>query len=309
MTGRGTVRTLLILVMVTSFAVAAWITMPARPNVAEAFDQSNLGPSISTPTDIAGPASTDPNPPVAADPTPNLGAATDYAARRGLVALAVIDRQTGTYLDNGAGAHIAMGSASVIKVVMAEELLYQRSQGDIELGSSELALMETMLKDSNDGAASRLYSQFGGVSLIMAALSRHQLTESGPPADPQYWGNTMVTAHDVAAFYNNLLAGSIPPEDRDHLIGLLGQMAPVAADGFGQLFGVAGVDPRPQAAVKQGWMCCLDDVRNVHSTAVLGQDDRYILVILTQYSPLQSWEYGQGTATEVARLILSELAL
>ncbi|MBA3798533.1 MAG: hypothetical protein M3492_03160 [Actinomycetota bacterium] len=227
-----------------------------------------------------------------------------------MVALAVIDRQTGTYVDNGANAHTPMGSASVVKVLIADELLYRDAQGEIELSPAEFAQMETMIMDSNDSAASSLYSQFGGVSLIAAALTRHQLTESGPPANPRYWGNTMVTAHDVATLYDNILTGtSISPSDRDYLVSLLARMAPVAADGFGQLFGMAGLDPKPQAAVKQGWMCCIVGVRNLHSTAVLGPDNRYVTVILTSYDESLPYSYGEETATEVARLILSELAM
>jgi hypothetical protein len=128
-----------------------------------------------------------------------------------LVALAVIDRQTGSYVDNGANAHTPMGSASVVKVLIADELLYRDAQGEIELGPAELAQMETMIMDSNDSAASSLYSQFGGVSLIAAALTRHQLTESGPPVNPRYWGDTMVTAHDTRAAHPALLDRCLRP--------------------------------------------------------------------------------------------------
>jgi len=92
--------------------------------------------------------------------------------------------------------------------------------------------METMIMDSNDSAASSLYSKFGWVSLIAAALTRHQLTESGRPVNPRYWGNTMVIAHDIATLYNNILEGSsISPADRDYLVSLMARMAPVATDG------------------------------------------------------------------------------
>ena len=304
--GSGPVRAVLILALVASFALVAWITSPSPPQVTRASDEV---PERLSSTDSSRPANRDSRPPVASE-TPNLEAATSYASERGLVALAVIDRQAGTYVDNGANAHIPMGSASVVKVLIADELLYRDAQGEIELGPDEFAQMETMIMDSNDSAASSLYSQFGGVSLIAAALTRHQLTESSPPANPRYWGNTMVTAHDIARLYNNILEGSsISPADRDHLVSLLVRMAPVATDGFDQLFGMAGLDPRPQAAVKQGWMCCIVGVRNLHSTAVLGPDNRYVTVILTSYDESLPYSYGQETATEVARLILSELAL
>jgi len=249
---------------------------------------------------------------------PNVGApevvlsvddAAAYAAGRSLVGLVVVDRVTGTYLDNGSPTHTPMGSASVVKVLIAEELLYRASTGELSLGASGSVRMESMLIASDDSAASSLYSQFGGPALIEAALVRHHLSESAPPADPRYWGNTIITAHDVAKFYDNVLAGSISTADQDYLFGLLRRIAPIASDGFDQRFGVNGIDTTSEAAVKQGWMCCLNDLRNVHSTAVLGPDDRYIVVILTQYSAGLPYEYGQDTATEVARLVVEELTL
>ena len=56
-------------------------------------------------------------------------------------------------------------------------------------------------------------------------------------------------------------------------------------------------------------MCSSAGIRNVHSTAVLGPDNRYVTVILTSYDESLPYSYGQETATEVARLMLSELAL
>lgn len=155
-----------------------------------------------------------------------MAAAATYAAGRGLVALAVIDRQTGSYVDNGANAHTPMGSASVVKVLIADELLYRDAQGEIELGLAELAQMEIMIMDSNDSAASSLYSKFGGSGGCQAGLDVHS----------------------------------------------------------------AGI-------------------RNVHSTAVLGPDNRYVTVTLTSYDESLPYSYGQERATEVARLMLSELAL
>jgi len=228
--GRGPIRAILILALVAAFAQVAWIISPSPPQEAAACDQIPQRPPS---PDTSAPADRDTRPP-AIDTGQNLEAAATYAAGRGLVALAVIDRQTGSYVDNGANAHTPVGSASVVKVLIADELLYRDAQGEIELGPAELAQMETMIMDSNDSAASSLYGQFGGVSLIAAALTRHQLTESGPPVNPRYWGDTMVTAHDIATLYNNILEGSsISPADRDYLVSLMARMAPVATDGFG----------------------------------------------------------------------------
>ncbi|CAN5354764.1 hypothetical protein BH24ACT9_BH24ACT9_05730 [soil metagenome] len=304
--GRGrAARALGTLVLAASLG-ATWTLAPLRlaaadEAVADHPNRSGDHPALALPAELFGC-------PILTPPEPiDIDAATSYAAGRGVVGLAVLDRETGNYTDNGAGAHTAMGSASVIKLLMAEEILHRAALGQVQLGPSEYSRIETMLVDSNDAATSSLYSQFGSVSLILAALTRHGLTESAAPADPQYWGNTTITAHDVAELYDNLLAGSLALPSRDYLFGLLRRIAPIAVDGFGQIFGLATGDAVPNAAVKQGWMCCLDGVRNVHSTGVLGDEERYVVVVLTQYSPALPWEYGLTTTSEVARLVIGQL--
>ncbi len=299
MRGRATAQALCALGLVASLVVPIWT--PASPSLAHA-EASSRTDALRLPEEVVGADSADVEPPV------NIDAASVYAAGRGMAGVAVLDRLTGSYVDNGAGAHTAMGSASVIKVLMAEEILHRAALGQIQLGPMEYSRMEAMLVDSNDPAASSLYTQFGGAGLIMAALTRHDLSESAAPTDPQYWGNTKITAYDVVTFYDSVLDGSLPAPSRDYLFGLLRRLAPIASDGFGQLFGLAGGDPTLNAAVKQGWMCCLDGVRSVHSTAVLGAQDRYVVVILTQYPPSLLWEHGLTTTTEVARLVLGGLS-
>jgi len=302
--GRATPRGVWTLALVASLAVSTWTLAPVR--AADATDAPSRpveSLTVSLPEEIFGNSSAGTGPLVAID------AATAYAAGRGLVGVTVIDRRAGATVDNGVGAHTAMGSASVVKVLLAEELLHRASVGQIQLGPSEYARIETMLVNSDDPAASSLYSQFGDVSLIVSAITRHELKESSPPVDPRYWGNTKISAHDVATLYDHVLDGSLPAAEREYLFGLLASLAPVASDGFGQLFGLAGLGPAEHSAVKQGWMCCLDGVRNVHSSAVLGPDERYVVVILTQYPPALPWEYGRTTTTEVARLVLAGLAL
>lgn len=304
--GRASARGLWTLVLVASLALSTWTLAPLGPAAAEIVDNASADrPPVSWTQEIFGPSASE----TKNARRPNLDVATSYAAGRGLVGLVVLDRQTGTYLDNGVGAQTAVGSASVIKVLIAEEILHRAWLGQVQLGTAEYARIETMLINSDDPAASSLYIQFGGVSLIVAALNRHELKQSAPPADPRYWGNTKLSAHDIAVFYDNVLDGSLPTASRDYLFGLLRRVAATASDGFGQIFGLAGLDPRLTAAVKQGWMCCLDGVRNVHSTAVIGQDDRYVVVILTQYLPSLPWEYGLATTIDLTRLVLDELTL
>lgn len=289
-------------VLVVSLIFSTWTLAPLRSAVAEGAERSADRRIVALPHEIFGA-------PIVSEPPLNIDAASAYAAGRGVVGLVLIDRRTGSYVDNGAAAHTALASASVIKVLMADEILHRAALGQVALGPSEYGRIESMLINSDDPDASSLYSQFGGVLLIQAALTRHELSESAAPADPRYWGNTRISAHDVATFYDNVLSGSLAAPGRDYLFGLLRRMAPTASDGFGQIFGLATGDPARPAAVKQGWSCCLDGARNIHSTAVLGAQDRYVVVVLTEFSPALGWEYGLSTATEVARLVLGELVL
>lgn len=313
--GRTGTRGLGTLALIVSLAVSTWTHAPLQAATAEAVTDplshaTYLSATLVRPDPdildalLGGSGTGVDGPRLRAS---DLDAAVAYAAGRPQVGLAVLDRATGTYLDNGAGAQIPMGSASIVKVLIADELLHRASLGQVALGPSEYARIEAMLVVSDDAAASSLYTQFGDVGLIAAALTRHGMSQSTPPADSRYWGNTKVSAHDLARFYDSVLDSSLPATSRDYLFGLLRRIAPVAADGFGQLFGIAGMPMAAGAAVKQGWMCCLDGVRNVHSTAVVGADDRYVVVILTQFSPTLPWSYGQTTTTDVAGLVLAAL--
>ena len=57
-----------------------------------------------------------------------------YATGRGTtIRIAVLDRVTGEYRDNGGAAHQPVESASVMKVFIAENLLHRRDAGQITL--------------------------------------------------------------------------------------------------------------------------------------------------------------------------------
>ncbi len=64
----------------------------------------------------------------------------------------------------------------------------------------------------------------------------------------------------------------------------------MAADGFDQRFGLFGAIQG--AAVKQGWMCCVDGRRHLHSVGVLG---RTVVVLLSEVDP----DVGYGAVQRV----------
>lgn len=241
----------------------------------------------------------------------DISAAAAAVADRWQVGIAVLDRVTGQYVDNGAPAASPMGAASLVKVLMAEELFYQNSLGLIALSAADLSRIQAMLTTSDDQAASALYDTYGGASLVQAAMDRHGMTESAASTDPSQWAFATITARDMVTFYDDFLDGSIPAADREFMLSAMRAYSPNGTDGFNQIYGLpAATDPAgvvSHLALKQGWMCCFLDARNIHSAAVFGADERYVLIILTTFGLAQSDAYGRDTVSTAAGLVLEAI--
>jgi Beta-lactamase enzyme family len=213
-------------------------------------------------------------------------AGSTYASSRGTtIALAVLDRATGQYQDNGAAAHQPIESASVIKVFIAENLLHRRDLGQISLSQRDRNDMVRMLRSSDNQAANRLWSTYGGNGIVRDVRARYGLAETGLTSNPRYWGNTLITAHDMVRFYRRLLSGSggVSTGSRNFIIEQLRRSTPRGADGSWQLFGLHDGLPRePIIGQKQGWMCCPDGGIYRHTTGFIGASARYIIVALSR---------------------------
>jgi hypothetical protein len=71
------------------------------------------------------------------------------------------------------------------------------------------------------------------------------------------------------------------PSSRDMIMGALEQAQDTGADGFDQAFGLIAPPRKPDVAAKQGWMWIGSDFW-LHSTGVLGADDRYVIAVLSK---------------------------
>ncbi|MFF3485392.1 hypothetical protein ACFYXC_19290 [Streptomyces sp. NPDC002701] len=164
--------------------------------------------------------------------------------------VAVFDRQTGTFTEqvNSAGQ---FRSASVVKLLIALDLLWNRTPAD--LPAADRARVEAMLRSSDDAAASHFWANYGSGAIIDRMVPRLGLTDTArPPAThPGYWGYTALSARDTVKIYRYLL-DSAPAAVRDYVLGALRQSTRCATDGYDQHFGIAGSFDRPWA-VKQGW--------------------------------------------------------
>ena len=244
-----------------------------------------------------------PAPAVALDLEAAVAQASAYAASRGhQVGISIIDRDTGQVVENGL-AHTRMRSASIPKVLVAESLIDRSRRGEIVLTQRDRDLMWAMVARSDDAAMSNLYSRFGGLDMVVRVIGKYDLTEIGGPPTPSYWGMYQITAHDIAKFYRGVLEGGLPPADRDLLVSLMRAATPTGADGFDQFFGIPRGLPYQYWGVKQGWMCCQEGMRRLHTTGILGPDNRFAVAILGQAPQSQSYAALAQTLTTVVQVL------
>src|ERR1700744_612214 len=207
--------------------------------------------------------------------------ATDEAAGSGAtLSVAVLDRKTHELITSGNPQII--GTASVAKLFIADDLLLAESEGKTVLSPEDRQALDVMLQSSDDGAAEKFWDQGGGAAIITQIASRYGLSSTTPPSDGRWW-NTMSSLTDVVRYYEMLLDGSggLPAERANLIVNDLAQSTPNGVDGYPQRFGIPeGLYAEP-VAVKQGWMCCIGSDWMHLSTGVIGADRRYIMVVQT----------------------------
>ena len=211
--------------------------------------------------------------------------ATAAAAVKGAdITVAVLDRETGQLVTNGANATIAI--ASVVKLFIADDLLLQVSKGKTPLTPADRQLLDAMLRSSDDSAAETFWNRSGGSAIITRVVARYGLGATHPPGNG-HWFNTISTVTDLVRYYDMLLSGSggLPPEQAKIILGDLASSTPTAPDGmvpggvYPQRFGIPeGLYGEP-VAVKQGWMCCIGADWMHLSTGVIGTDRRFVMAI------------------------------
>ena len=227
-------------------------------------------------------------PPQAAQalPSPGFGQlqarvqrATDEAAGSGAaLSVAILDRSTHQLIANGNSQVI--GTASVAKLFIADDLLLHESERKTPLSADDRQALDIMLQSSDDGAAERFWGQGGGAAIITEVATRYGLSSTTPPSDGRWW-NTMSSVTDLIRYYEMLLDGSggLPADEAKIIVNDLAQSTPNGLDGYPQRFGIPDGLYAESVAVKQGWMCCIGSDWMHLSTGVIGADRRYIMVV------------------------------
>lgn len=230
---------------------------------------------------------TEPAPtPQAPEPPPDLQAGIDAASQQAravgaTVGIAVLDRTTGQQWTNGPPATEALFGASLAKLFIADNLLFRQQTGQLVLPAGDRALLETTLTGSDDSAAGQLYQRYGGEQMITEVAARYALPSLRPTNQPGFWELTTISAVDLTRWYDAFLATAAPTVV-EFVVGLLRASPELATDGFNQYFGIPRALPGQVWAIKQGWMSGVRDSTFLHTTGLLGPDNRYAVAILVQ---------------------------
>ncbi|HYO02931.1 MAG TPA: hypothetical protein VET27_14090 [Mycobacterium sp.] len=225
--------------------------------------------------------------------------ATAEASKSGAdITVAVLDRNTGQLVTNGAVGIVAI--ASVVKLFIADDLLLQVSKGQTQISPDDRTAFDRMLRSSDDSAAETFWNRSGGSAIINRVVARYGLSSTSAPGNGR-WFNTVSTVTDLVRYYDMMLAGSggLPPEQASVIMSNLTASTPTAPDGmvpggvYPQRFGIPeGLYTEP-VAVKQGWMCCIGSDWLHVSTGVIGPDRRYVMAI----SSMQATSADDARAT------------
>jgi Beta-lactamase enzyme family len=241
-------------------------------------------------TALAAPASAQAAP---ARWSPDIAAARAWANHRaGTIAFAV---RTDDHLW-GVGLDRTFPSASVVKAMLLVAYLRREGVRHRDLTAADRALLNPMIRRSDNVAATRVFGIVGGAGL--SRLARVVGMTRFAPASP-IWGLSRISARDQTRFFLHIDA-RVPARHRAYAMELLRTIVP------SQRWGIARAVPAGWTLwFKGGWGSGTGAVD--HQIGLLRQgEDRVSIAVLTVANPNQ--RYGTDTEQGIAARLLHGLA-
>lgn len=257
-----------------------------------------------------GPATVEEPPPAAApstpatttpQPVPTSAPASTTTLPAGVqLATAVYDLRAGTFVSRSADTR-PFPAESLTKLLIATDLAAAGG-----LTAATRPAVQSMLSTSDDKTANQLWTSDGGPQIVTRAVQSMGLRATTPPKDPGRWGDTVTTADDVVRIYQYVMT-KMPAAQRQILLAGLAT-TPRAADGTDQDFGITSAVPAGQWWAKQAWACCRPSW-DVHTTGLVGPDQRYVVVALSQQPVAGGFGGATRVMTAVARSLVAGLEI
>ena len=161
--------------------------------------------------------------------------------------VAIVDHRSGASFAYQGDA--AFSTASVVKVDILATLLLQARQGGHQISAADEGLADIMITQSDNDAASTLWSEIGDADGLSAANRMFGLTSTDPGEDG-YWGLTTTTAADQVKLLDAIASPNGPlGTENATLLDLMGQ---VVSD---QDWGVSAAARTGETTIlKNGWL-------------------------------------------------------
>jgi hypothetical protein len=213
-----------------------------------------------------------------------------FAARRsGRVSFAVVDTSGGLACYRCRSSYHA---ASIVKAMLLVSYLNQVSRSGEPLPADHEAYLESMIRRSDNDAATAIYAHVGdkGLSELAAQAQMADFRVSGS------WGSAQITAADQARFFADLDVLTAP-EYRDLVLALLTSISQEQSWGIPE-----AARPEWQTFFKGGWLTH-EDGSLVHQVARLSKNGSAMTIaVLTDGNPND--EYGRETIRGIADRLL-----
>lgn len=243
-----------------------------------------------------------------------------WAAPAGITAgVAVYDRRAGAFTVRH-NVDQRFRSASLVKLFFAIDYLWNRQT----VPAADRQRLDIMLSRSDDDAASYFYN-LGGRTAIISRMNQRLGTDVVPPTAPRTgWGSHEVSAAHLVRVYRYLL-DEAPAHIGPYILGRIrqGTFTRCGTDGYDQSFGIPTAFAGRSWAAKQGWYEFADAAKTctsatpagytlaaapvdwageaLHTTGIVGPDDRSIVVVLTLHKPGTPYATATATVTTLAR--------
>jgi hypothetical protein len=183
----------------------------------------------------------------------------------------------------------------VLKPMLLASYVHKRSVRHRRLRAHERRLLSSMIRRSDNAAASEIYRRVGngGLRALARRAHMHRFTPAGP-----VWGNSRIDAADQARFVLSI-DRLLPRRHRAYGMRLLARIVPR------QRWGIARVRPRGwRLYFKGGWGSGTGRVD--HQVALLTRGDRRVSIAILTYAD-GTHAYGKHTLRGVARRLLRGL--
>ncbi|HUR01528.1 MAG TPA: hypothetical protein VM347_03230 [Nonomuraea sp.] len=237
----------------------------------------------------------------------------------------VYDRKAGKFVATR-NAHRKFRSASVVKLLIAIDYLDKRKT--VPANDARLLKVMLRSSDDHAATTFWNRDGKGAIVERMARRLGLSDTTPPPASKPGFWGYTSLSAYDIVRTYRYLL-DSAAPMVRDTILGHLRNSTPCGTDGFDQYFGIPRAVPKPWAVKQgwsgfgdvaptrcgtgaaanpvplrpAGAAMSISGVASratgsgvpdygrpvLHTTGLLGKDDRFIMALLTAHPAGGTW--------------------